>query len=121
MFRIMFCTEKRKDFQRPRVERYDRSDVLRILRLTARQLAGWEKAGLLPAAHAYSFFDLLQIKKLRDLRAKRVRSAVILESWWMREVAGMENPSMEMGAFASKSRVVFRHQGPRLSRWPANL
>ncbi len=94
------------------MERYDRSDVLRILRITARQLAGWEKAGLLPAAEAYSFFDLLQIKKLRDLRAKRVRSAVIRESLQaMRQVAGMENPLMEAGTFASRSRVVFRHQG----------
>ncbi len=94
------------------MERYDRSDVLRILRITARQLAGWEKAGLLPAAESYSFFDLLQLKKLRDLRAKRVRSAVILESLRaMRQVAGMENPLMEAGTFASQSRVVFRHQG----------
>jgi tetratricopeptide (TPR) repeat protein len=94
------------------VERYDRSDVLRILRITARQLAGWEKAGLLRAADSYSFFDLLQIKKLRDLRAKRVRSAVIRESLQaMRQAAGMENPLMEAGTFASQSRVVFRHQG----------
>jgi tetratricopeptide (TPR) repeat protein len=94
------------------VERYDRSDVLRILRITARQLAGWEKAGLLPAVDSYSFFDLLQIKKLRDLRAKRVRSAVILESLQaMRQAAGMENPLMEAGTFARRSRVVFRHQG----------
>ena len=94
------------------MERYDRSDVLRILRITARQLAGWEKAGLLPAAESYSFFDLLQIKKLRDLRAKRVRSAVILESLAaMRQVAGMDNPLMEAGTFASQSRVVFRHHG----------
>lgn len=94
------------------MERYDRSDVLRILRITARQLAGWEKAGLLPAAESYSFFDLLQIKKLRDLRAKRVRSAVIRESLQaMRQVAGMENPLMEAGTFANRSRVVFRHQG----------
>ncbi|HKD80133.1 MAG TPA: tetratricopeptide repeat protein [Candidatus Angelobacter sp.] len=94
------------------MERYDRSDVLRILRITARQLAGWEKAGLLPAAESYSFFDLLQIKKLRDLRAKRVRSAVIRESLQaMRQAAGMENPLMEAGTFASQSRVVFRHRG----------
>ena len=94
------------------MERYDRSDVLRILRITARQLAGWEKTGLLPAGESYSFFDLLQIKKLRDLRAKRVRSAVILESLRaMRQVSGMENPLMEAGTFASQSRVVFRHHG----------
>jgi tetratricopeptide (TPR) repeat protein len=94
------------------VERYDRTDVLRILRITARQLSGWEKASLLPASESYSFFDLLQIKKLRDLRAKRVRSAVIRESLQaMRQAAGMENPLMEAGTFASQSRVVFRHQG----------
>jgi tetratricopeptide (TPR) repeat protein len=110
----MFCSSVRKTayFQKATVERYDRTDVLRILRITARQLAGWEKAGLLPVAQSYSFFDLLQIKKLRDLRAKRVRSAVILESLAaMRQVAGMENPLMEAGTFASQSRVVFRHQG----------
>src|SRR5262249_6434764 len=110
----MFCSSVEKDRVLPKatVERYDRTDVLRILRITARQLAGWEKAGLLPVADSYSFFDLLQIKKLRDLRAKRVRSAVIRESLQaMRQAAGMENPLMEAGTFASQSRVVFRHRG----------
>jgi tetratricopeptide (TPR) repeat protein len=95
------------------VERYNRADVLRILRITARQLAGWEKSGLFPVAEAYSFFDLLQIKKLRDLRAKRVRSAVIRDSLraMQQQVAGMENPLLEAGAFAANSRVAFRHRG----------
>jgi tetratricopeptide (TPR) repeat protein len=95
------------------VERYHREDVLRILRITARQLAGWEKAGLFPVKDFYSFFDLLQIKKLRDLRAKRVRSAVIRDSLraMQQQVAGMENPLLEAGTFTSRSRVVFRHQG----------
>ncbi len=95
------------------MERYNRADVLRILRITARQLAGWEKSGLFPVADAYSFFDLLQIKKLRDLRAKRVRSAVIRDSLraMLQQVAGMENPLLEAGAFAANSRVAFRHRG----------
>jgi tetratricopeptide (TPR) repeat protein len=95
------------------VDRYHREDVLRILRITARQLAGWEKAGLFPVKDAYSFFDLLQIKKLRDLRAKRVRPAVIRDSLraMLQQVAGMENPLLEAGTFANRSRVVFRHQG----------
>ena len=95
------------------MERYHREDVLRILRITARQLAGWEKTGLLPARDNYCFFDLLQIKKLRDLRAKRVRSAVIRDSLraMQQQVAGMENPLLEAGTFATKSRVVFRHHG----------
>ena len=94
------------------MERYQRADVLRILRITARQLAGWEKAGLIPVTDSYSFFDLLQLRKLHELRSKRVRPAVIRESLQaMQRVAGMENPLLEAGAFASKSRVAFRHGG----------
>lgn len=94
--------------------RYSRADLLRILRLTARQLAGWEKAGLVTAAEAYSFFDLLQIKKVRDLCARRVRPAVIRQSLeaMQKQVAGMENPLLEAGAFTTgRRRVAFRHQG----------
>jgi len=98
---------------REHVERYHRDDVLRILRITPRQLTGWEKTGLLAVRDAYSFFDLLQIKKLRDLRAKRVRPAVIRDSLraMQQQVAGMENPLLEAGTFATKSRVAFRHHG----------
>src|ERR1700739_4546478 len=46
------------------VYRYSRADLLRILRLTARQLGSWEKAGLGAAAENYSLFDLFQIKTL---------------------------------------------------------
>lgn len=95
------------------MERYHREDVLRILRLTARQLAGWEKAGLFPLRDSYSFFDLLQLSKLRDLRAKRVRPAVIRDSLraMQQQVAGMENPLLEAGTFTNRSRIVFRHHG----------
>jgi len=62
------------------VYRYSRADLLRILRLIPRQLQTWEKAGLVTAAEDYSFFDLVQIKKVRDLCAQRVRPAVIRQS-----------------------------------------
>jgi tetratricopeptide (TPR) repeat protein len=95
------------------VHRYLRADVLRILRITAQQLTGWEKAGLLAAAEEYSFFDLLQVKKVRDLRAKRVRPAVIRASLeaMQKQVAGMENPLLEAGTFSTRGRVAFRHRG----------
>ncbi len=93
--------------------RYRRADLLRILRLTARQLANWEKAGLVAAAESYSFFDLLQIKKVRDLCAKKVRPAVIRQSLdaMLKQVAGMENPLLEAGAYTTGHRVAFRHDG----------
>jgi tetratricopeptide (TPR) repeat protein len=98
------------------VHRYRRADVIRILRITARQLAQWQKAGRVAAADSYTFFDLLQMKKIRDLRAKRVRSAVIRESLeaMQKQVAGMENPLVEAGTFSTGTRVAFRHEGHAL-------
>ena len=95
------------------VTRYARADVLRILRITARQLAGWEKAGLIAPGEEYSFFELLQLKKLRDLSARRVRPAVIRESLqaMQKAVSGMENPLIEAGTFSTRGRVAFRHEG----------
>jgi tetratricopeptide (TPR) repeat protein len=95
------------------VDRYARADVLRILRITARQLAAWEKAGLIAASEGYSFFELLQLRKLRELSARRVRPGKIRESLeaMQRAVAGMENPLLETGTFVARRRVAFRHQG----------
>lgn len=95
---------------------FERSDVLRILHITARQLSGWQRAGLIAASDSFSFFDLLQIKKVRDLRVKRVKSATILASLHAMQarVAGMENPLLEAGSFSFGSRVAFRTEGKAL-------
>jgi tetratricopeptide (TPR) repeat protein len=95
------------------VYRYSRADLLRILRLTARQLAAWEKAELVAVAEGYSFFDLLQIKKIRDLCAQKVRPAVIRQSLdaMLKQAAGMDNPLLEAGAFSTGHRIAFRHEG----------
>jgi tetratricopeptide (TPR) repeat protein len=98
------------------VTHYRRTDILRILRISGRQLAGWEKAGLIKNASSYSFFDILQLKKVRDLRAKKVRPAVIRESLqaMLKQAAGMENPLVEAGTFSTGVRVAFRHEGRAL-------
>ncbi|HVP50903.1 MAG TPA: tetratricopeptide repeat protein [Terriglobales bacterium] len=95
------------------MDRYARADVLRILRITARQLAAWEKAGLIAVSEDYSFFELLQLRKLRELSARRVRPGKIRESLqaMQRAVAGMENPLVESGTFVARRRLAFRHQG----------
>jgi tetratricopeptide (TPR) repeat protein len=84
-----------------------------MLHITAKQLAGWQRAGLVPISETFSFFDLLQLKKIRELRAKRVRPAVIRESLqaMQKQVAGMENPLLEASSFSVGSRVAFRHEG----------
>jgi tetratricopeptide (TPR) repeat protein len=93
--------------------RYSRLDLLRILRVAPRQLQNWEKAGLVKASEEYSFFDLLQVKKVRDLCAMRVRPAVIRRSLeaMLKQASGMQNPLIEAGAYLSGHRVAFRHEG----------
>jgi tetratricopeptide (TPR) repeat protein len=93
---------------------YSRADLLRILHLTLRQLAGWERSGLIAASTTYTFSDLLKIKKVRDLCAMKVRPAVIRESLeaMQKQAAGMGNPLLEAGASSTnKHRVAFRHEG----------
>jgi tetratricopeptide (TPR) repeat protein len=105
-----------KETSHTTVYRYTQADVLRILRLTQRQLSAWEKAELIAAAETYSFFDLLQIKKVRDLCARKVRPAVIRQSLqaMQKQVAGMENPLLEAGAYTTGHRIAFRHEGKLL-------
>ena len=95
------------------MESYTRADLLRILRITARQLASWERSGLVASSENYSFADLIQIKKIHELCGKRVRPAVIRQSLeaMQRQVSGMSNPLLEATAFSRGSRVAFRHKG----------
>jgi tetratricopeptide (TPR) repeat protein len=96
---------------------YSRADLLRILHVTPRQLANWERIGLLTSAEAYSFSDLLEIKKVRDLCAMSVRPTVIRESLeaMRKQAAGVEKPLLEAGAWSTKKhRVAFRHEGKLL-------
>jgi tetratricopeptide (TPR) repeat protein len=95
------------------MNRYHRADVLRILHISAKQLGGWEKAGLLTPSETYSFFDLIQVKKVRDLRERKVRPAMIRESLqaMQKQVAGMEHPLLEASAMPVRGRVAFRHEG----------
>jgi tetratricopeptide (TPR) repeat protein len=96
---------------------YSRNDLLRILHVTPRQLANWERIGLVTSAEAYSFSDLLEIKKVRDLCAMHVRPTVIRESLdaMRKRAAGVEKPLLEAGAWSTrKHRVAFRHEGKLL-------
>jgi len=96
---------------------YSRADLLRILHITPRQLANWERIGLVTSNEAYSFSDLLELKKVRDLCAMNVRPAVIRESLeaMRKQAAGVEKPLLEAGAWSTKKhRVAFRHDGKLL-------
>jgi len=99
------------------VYRYTRQDLIRILRISAHQLVAWEKSGLIATSESYTFFDLLQVKKVRDLCARRVRPVEIRESLaaMQKQAAGMENPLLEASAeISGRHRVAFRHDGQLL-------
>jgi tetratricopeptide (TPR) repeat protein len=94
------------------VSRYCREDVLRILRLPIRQLAAWEKAGLVVTSENYSFDELVQLRKLRDLAATRISVKSIRQSVdAMQRVSGMMNPLLESVAVLQGSRLAFRQWG----------
>ena len=93
---------------------YSRTDLLRILHITPRQLANWERIGLVTFCETYSFSDLLEIKKVRDLCAMSVRPTMIRQSLeaMRKQAAGVEKPLLEAGAWSTaKHRVAFRHEG----------
>src|ERR1700749_2568319 len=91
---------------------YSRQDVLRILRIHPRQLRGWERSGLISPSDSYSFQDLVQLRKLRDLRATRLSAASIRASIHaMRQVSGVANPLLEAGAVRNGTRLAFRLSG----------
>ena len=105
-----------REWRLRRMNNFNRADVLRILHITPRQLSGWQRAGLVAVGETFSFYDLLQLKKVRDLRVQKVRPAVIRESLLAMQaaVSGMENPLVEAGSFSMGSRVAFRHEGRAL-------
>lgn len=91
---------------------YSRQDVLRILQISSRQLAGWEKAELIPVQQIYTFQDLGQLRTLRALREDDVSAAAIRHSIVaMKAVAGMTNPLLEASLVRAGARLAFRHSG----------
>ncbi len=94
------------------MSRYCREDVLRILRLPVKQLASWERAGLIASSNEYSFDELVQLRKLRDLAATRISVQSIRRSVdAMQRVSGMVNPLLESAVVRQGSRLAFRQYG----------
>ena len=94
---------------------YCRRDVLRIFGIREQQLRLWERNGLIASAESYSFQDLGQVRKLRELGACRISASSIREAIRaMRAVSGLPEPLLEAGLDlhgSSGGRAVFRHSG----------
>jgi tetratricopeptide (TPR) repeat protein len=91
---------------------YRRQDVLRIFGIGERQLRLWERHGLIASAECYGFGELAQLRRLSDLRSRRISAGSIRESVHaMRACSGMAEPLQEAGLAAKGARLVFRHSG----------
>ena len=94
---------------------YCRKDVLRIFRIREKQLRLWERNGLIASSDSYSFQELAQVRKLRDLGAQRITAASIRNAVHaMRSVSGLPDPLVEAGLDIARDgsrRPVFRHSG----------
>ncbi len=92
---------------------YSRQDAIRILHLHPRQLAGWERAGLVAVKDRYSFEDLGQLRTLRGLQARRISAKSIRASVEaMQRVSGLRSALGEASAAGGRgSRLRFRHAG----------
>jgi tetratricopeptide (TPR) repeat protein len=99
----------------PSVSEYCRQDVLRIFAIREQQLRIWERNGLIACAESYSFQDLGQVRKLRELGAYRISAGSIRDSVSaMRAASGCPDPLLEAGlAFEAciGGRPIFRHSG----------
>ncbi len=94
------------------VTQYSRQDAIRILHLEARQVVGWERAGLIPEKQGYGFEELGQLRTLRDLGARRISARSIRASLEaMQRVSGLRNALKEASAAGRGSRLRFRHAG----------
>jgi tetratricopeptide (TPR) repeat protein len=72
----------------------------------------WERSRLITPKDIYSFQDLVELRKLRDLSSKQMNLARIRDTVEaMRRVAGMSSPLLQADAVRKGSRLVFRHDG----------
>ena len=107
------------------VSRFTRQDVLRILHLETRQLAAWEREGLIsppPAGEQYTFEHLSRLRTLRELKTRRLSVRSIrnqVEA--MQKLAGISNVLNEASAVRRGARLVFRHGGALLDPTSSQL
>ena len=93
-----------------------------MLRLPAKQLEMWERAGLVVAKEVYAFDALSQLRKLRELSATRISVKSIRRSVEaMQRVAGSVNPLSNAVIGPDGTRLAFRQGGALVDPFTAQL
>lgn len=87
-----------------------------MLHLSERQLQTWERLGLVPSAGAYSFRDLIALRTIAALRARRIPLRKIgsaVESL-RRRLSDVRDPLAELKIFSDGRRITVRLAGQNM-------
>lgn len=97
-------------------EEFSRAEVRRQFKLTERQLKSWERESLVPAAETYSFFDLIAIRTIVELRGKGFRSRKIAEAVasLRHKLAGVKEPLSELRVLSDGRKIAVRVAGHKM-------
>jgi Tfp pilus assembly protein PilF len=92
---------------------YERAEVRRMLHLSERQLRSWERHGLVPAAATYSFRELIALRAIGELRARRIplrKIGLALDSLKQR-LSEVHDPLAELKIFSDGRHIAVRVAG----------
>jgi len=97
-------------------DQFTRQDLCRILRVSDRQLAIWQRKGLVPDSAAYTFSDLITLKTIRELRKNQVPIKRIQRSLEaMRHKLGeVDHPLTELKISLDGRRILVDYDGSKL-------
>jgi tetratricopeptide (TPR) repeat protein len=87
-----------------------------MLHLSERQLRTWERQGLVPAAGEYSFRDLIALRTIGELRARRIPVRTIGRALdaLRRRLSEVRDPLAELKIFSDGRNIAVRVQGQNM-------
>lgn len=97
-------------------EQYERADVRRMLHVSERQLQSWERLGLVTATAEYSFRDLIALRSIAELRARRIPLRTIsraVQSLKQR-LSEVSDPLAELKIFSDGRHIAVRVAGQNM-------
>jgi tetratricopeptide (TPR) repeat protein len=95
---------------------YKRHEVCRLLNIRESALEQWEEHGFIARAECYEFRDLVALRTLKELRAKRVRPErirMVLASLRLK-LNGVRNPLQELKIYTDGRRLSVQVDGSKM-------
>jgi tetratricopeptide (TPR) repeat protein len=95
---------------------WQRDDVCRMLNITTRQLAAWEKQGFLSPGATFGFPDLVALKTLRRLRELRIPAGAIRRavSSLKTRLEDIDTPLAQLKITTEGKRIAVHVSGSRM-------